>query len=177
MIAKQFSKIDLKKKLNNREKIIFALALAIFCFGFVKSCVVASSQAISEAQKKSEALEQERQQLLLQPKEVDREDDKNSKLGSYQDLKNASNAIMQPIHLKGVTILNGKFSAPEEEGSLAYRNVMLTLVGGYRAMLQYIEYLEHMSPAVIINNFSIKGDGSNIDLVVANINGVMYAPE
>jgi hypothetical protein len=178
--------IDLKKKLNKRETVIFGATLVMWCFGVFNLFVKPNNQAIADAQQEIIKLEEERKQLAP-PKDAKKKvsrvrvASKNKALikrqwiGDREVIEKSIDELAQPIHLSGVKVINSQISDFKTEKAVTKKSAVLMLSGNFTAVGRYIEYLENLPVPLVIETISIVVDTNNSNNVVANIDGGFYA--
>lgn len=178
--------IDLNQKPNQRERIIFALALLFFLVTFVRSCWVPSHRAISEVKNQLRLMEAERgtlaqvSQLKTVIKKTKGEDiplpltKPMAFVGSVKEMEATLGRLSEPRILKGVRLLKSRFAEMEREGNLLRRRIELELVGGFQGLGRYLNALESMPAPLWIEAFSIKTGG---DKLSAKVRGSVYGIE
>lgn len=178
--------IDLQQKPNQREKIIFAVALVIFFGSFIKSCWIPSRRAISDTQNQLYLMEEEKGKLekLSQLKVVLKETkgrkislpmgEQTTLVGSLREVEEALGTLSAPQILKGVRLLKSRFSKEERQGGWVRRRVELELVGSFQGLGRYLNTLESWPAPLWIESFSMKTSG---DKLSATVTGSFYGKE
>lgn len=172
--------VDWQQKPNPRERIMFMAALVVFFLGFMKACWFPSRSAISDIKQEIQKVEQEQSTAIaLQqtPSEAAPQAPTaapQSGVGSVKDVRGAIATISQPLLLRGVKLLDVKAGDLEHEGRLVSQKVELKLSGSFYAVAEYLEALEALPAALVIEDFSLALNDAKSAKVFADIKGRFY---
>ena len=188
MIKFKWSAVDLRQKPNQREKIIFAAALLIFSFGFLKSCWAPSRQSIAAVKDQLKNMETQKEELAKMTNLPEALQKTNaaapnllqkspSGVGSMKDVENALHSLSQPMMLKGVELTGIKFTDLVREGPLARQKVELELAGSFTNVGRYVDSIESLATPFIIEEFSMMVKDEKSSRVATEIKGSFYGKE
>lgn len=174
--------VDWRQKPNARERTIFLAAMAVFFLGFLKACWFPSRLAISEIKDEIAKAEQEKKvalQMQAAPQQAATPGAPQVSrplvgVGSIQDVQSAIQKIAQPLLLKGVTLLGVQTSELEREGNMVRQKVELLLSGNFYAVGEYLEAIETLPAAFVIDDFSISLNDDKSGKVMATVKGSFY---
>lgn len=177
----KLSSIDLSQRPNQREKLIFAATLVIFTFGFFKACWVPSRTAIREVERQIQYMEDQvvslRQdstatQMASLPPDLTRGE--MSLVGRIEDVRFVAENLTKPLLLKGLRVVESKFSEIEKDGSLVRQPVILRLEGSFQKVGSYLHAVEILSPPLVIDRLDLEATPEKVDQVKVFIQGSVY---
>lgn len=174
--------IDWRQKPNSRERTIFLAAMGVFFLGFLKACWFPSRAAITEIKDHIAKAEQEKKvavqmQAAPQPAAASGAPQVGRPLagvGSIKDVQSAIQKIAQPLLLKGVTLMGVQTAELEREGNMVRQKVELLLNGNFYAVGEYLEAIETLPAAFVIDDFSISLNDDKSGKVTATVKGSFY---
>ncbi len=177
--------VDWQQKPNARERVMFFATLAVFLLGFLKACWFPSRSAISDLHEEINKLHQEKKiAVQLRPAmPSDGTTPVSSKMaslvgvGSIQDVQMAIEKVAQPLLLKGVTLRGMKSADLERDGNMVRQKVELQLSGSFYSIGEYLEAIESLPSAFVIDDFSIALNDDKSGKVTAMIKGSFYGQD
>lgn len=179
----KLSSIDLSQRPNRREKLIFFISLVIFVAGFFKTCWTPSRSSIAELEE--QIVYMENQKVQLSQDGVVNADTPSSSIShdtlkfasSMDDFNQFTKLASQPLLLKGVELKESHFSDIEVEGKIHRQEIKFTLKGSFRAVGNYINEIEKLTPPFVIESFSLQGGDNKLGKVTIDLVGSVYGHE
>lgn len=174
--------VDWQQKPNARERIMFFATLAVFFLGFLKACWFPSRSAITDVRAEIEKIGQEKKvSAQLRPAvsatgnvpAISKTEVLNG-VGSIKEVQSAIEKIAQPLLLKGITLRGVKAAEVERDGSMVRQKVEIQLAGSFYSLGEYLEAIETLPSAFVIDDFSIALNDDKSGKVSAVIKGSFY---
>jgi hypothetical protein len=169
---------------NQREKLIFLMTLVIFTFGFFKACWIPSRMAIDEIDRQIQYMQEQvvtmsQDSTVVQianlPPDLTRVE--MSLVGSLEDVRSVAENLTSPLLLKGLRVVESRFSEIEKDGSLVRQPVILRLEGGFQKAGSYLHAVEMLNPPLIVDSISLEAVPEKVDQVKVFIQGSVYGRE
>lgn len=181
-MAFEMLSVDWRQKPNARERIMFFAVLAVGCLGFFRACWSPSNETIRELRGEIEKVNQEKKVAAqLGPAQTPSpaapmlaKTGTMDGIGSLRDVRQATDAIAQPLLLKGVLLTGLNAAELEREGNIVRQKVELNLVGSFYAVAEYLDAVEHMPAPLIIEDFSMTSNDDKSGRVTTTIKGSFY---
>lgn len=143
--------IDFQARPNQRETILFGVALLIFFFGFIKACWVPSRHAITLVNEQLEELKTHSGTTAVLA---------GSPMlgagftGTANDLERLPERITSSLITQGIQLTGSRFSDLESSGGFMRQRVELSASGSFGALGRYLQALEEGRPPLVIDELS-----------------------
>lgn len=180
----KLSSIDLRQRPNQREKLIFVMTLVIFTFGFFKACWVPSRTAIGEVERQIQHMQEQLVSLSQDSTVVQMANlppgltrSEMSLVGSVEDVRSVAENLTKPLLLKGLRVVESRFSEIEKDGSLVRQPVILRLEGSFQKVGNYLHAVEILNPPLVIDSVDLETIPEKVDQVKVFIQGSVYGKE
>lgn len=175
MNLKEFFSINLNQVPSRREKLIFLVALLLFCFGFTKACIMTSQATLDEISEKRAELESERQAMLIPRPAVNSPKLTKEWHGRKSDLTEGIANLLQPLGYSQIRLISSRFSPLQAEGSIHFRRVNLIFSGDLLADLEYLTYLENMRVPLVTGDITVKPSAIEENDIHIELTGGLFA--
>lgn len=179
-----FKAIPWHQKLNDREKIYLPVILALVLLGFLKGCWMPASAGISGVKEKMALLESEKRLLSRGVGETTEGKIgggvnllRGNVVGRASEIREILKQVSDPNFRRGVEITKIDFAEWEKNEDLIRQPFHLQSVGGFFAVVQYMERLESLTPPLVIESFSMHSGDANIRQLSVTLKGSFYAKE
>src|SRR3989338_3369471 len=168
-----FKNNDWAQKPNPREKIIFALVLLVLVFNFFKAFWLPTRNTIKTLKTQIEAMEVEKEEMgRFTQVQTGISTSKSSRtLPALEKIDDAVQHLSQPNLLRGLTLVDSKFTKPTTGGGIVQQQAELILRGSFQAVARYIEATESLSTPLFIETFSIGVTDDNFRGVLLTLKG------
>ena len=161
--------MNLRKKPNKREKILFAVMLAVVGLTGFKLLVWNDFQAI-QITKAQIAMVTPQYQIVHSQNSVL----PKKWVGTNGDVQDALETILDSAHTGELKITKSEFSSVKTDDGKQKREVNLVVLGSYAALERYLHHLENMPAPVVIQTFSLQRSAADSDELTLEVSGAIY---
>lgn len=188
-MAAILNKINLHKKPEKLENIVFGGLIITMLVFFVRGCFMPQQVLISKTKSEVEAMTQEMQGLEEVQKQILEEEKKETMSGqegnqnpedqiisSKEELEKFDRTISGIFEKSPVTIGTIVIQEPQKEGRLMRHPIELTFSGNYAAIGFVLEQLETAKPTLVIQSVSMiqKQQQAREPIIETTIKGSFY---
>lgn len=160
--------MNMRRKPEKREKILFGILLTVIMATFFKSIILVDIEEINIVRSQLDIIKQ--QPFTTLPKT----ETKKRWIGTTKDVRDASETAFDPEQIQNIKIIKNQFSPIKIDQSRQIREVSLSVMGDFYALKNYLSHLENMPAPLVIHTLSIQKSAADSDVLNLEISGELY---